>query len=103
TFCLRGRCCVLTVSGGSMTGMKEIDVAEVTSVLLTDGWHEGDAETFTLGEYEFVFRPPEGREPVTWHESGASGICATGFQFREYQPEDGSVSSLIQSPASWIC
>lgn len=83
--------------------MDPIDVAKVTSVLLADGWHEVEAETFTLGDYEFVFQPggrEQLREPVKWHESGASGICATGFHFREFQPEDGSV---YQREASWIC
>jgi hypothetical protein len=87
-----------------MTSMgMEIDVAKVTSVLLADGWHEVDDGTFTLQEYEFLFWPrgrEQGEEPQTVHGSGENGICATGFQFREYQPEDGSV---LGRSASWIC
>lgn len=54
-----------------------IDVDNVVSVLLADGWHEVEEESFTMDSYEFHWRGD------CMHGGGGSGICATGFSFVE--------------------
>jgi hypothetical protein len=76
-----------------------IEVDDVTSVLLADGWHNvdwrdsnnhGDPDgrrisTFSLDAYEFVhrYRNWDQLKTVDYHLGGQSGICATGFTFQE--------------------
>lgn len=54
-----------------------IEVDEVAGVLLADGWHVVDDDSFDLDSYEFL----HGEVPL--HLGGQSGICATGFAFKE--------------------
>jgi hypothetical protein len=63
-----------------------IDVDRVCFVLLSDGWHRADPESFTLDAYEFVEYPSEDSlagDARLAHGGGESGVCATGFQFRD--------------------
>jgi hypothetical protein len=54
-----------------------IEIGDVTSVLLADGWHGVRDQTFGLDSYEFA----HGEDLI--HGSGESGICAIGFCFEE--------------------
>ena len=58
----------------------EINVRHVTQVLLSDGWHEVDSGSFTIGSYEFLDRAAG--EARTLHAVGDNGICAAGFRFK---------------------
>jgi len=57
-----------------------IDPDKVEAVLLADGWHE--ITYFSLDSYEFV-EPGESGGSFVLHGGGQSGVCATGFVFRE--------------------
>ena len=57
-----------------------INVHHVTQVLLSDGWHEVDDGTFTIDSYEFL--DGGGDDAQALHLGGNSGICATGFRFK---------------------
>ena len=62
-----------------------IEVDDVISVLLADGWHSVYGRSFNLDAYEFIWRKgtnSRGDVPVL-HGGGASGICSTGFLFEE--------------------
>lgn len=52
-----------------------IDVDKVVAVLLADGWHDVDNNSFALDAYEYHWQ----ERPM--HMGGHSGICATGFSF----------------------
>ncbi len=54
-----------------------IDVDEVTEVLLADGWHTVSDKSFELDAYEYTW------SGEVAHGGGSSGVCATGFAFRE--------------------
>ena len=58
-----------------------IDVDNVARVLLADGWHtvhqKGKVSTFTLDSYEYIW------EGETMHGGGRSGVCSTGFTFKD--------------------
>jgi hypothetical protein len=64
-----------------------IEVDHVEEVLLADGWHpvtknSDGVSTFSLDSYEFVWEA--GGDPnYLLHGGGRSGVCATGFSFRE--------------------
>lgn len=54
-----------------------IQVDNVTAVLLADGWHDVADDTFDLDSYEYL------HGDHLLHGGGNSGVCATGFTFRE--------------------
>ncbi len=58
-----------------------IDPATVTHVLLADGWHRIEDESFCLDAYEYVEGDLDSL--VLIHGGGASGVCTTGFRFLE--------------------
>ncbi|HVC04931.1 MAG TPA: hypothetical protein VND88_09670 [Candidatus Acidoferrales bacterium] len=77
-----------------------LDVDLVTHVLLADGWHTVLERSFTLDSYEFFWSGTPGktvadaqrdddargrgyRDPMVLHSGGNSGVCATGFSFKE--------------------
>jgi hypothetical protein len=68
-----------------------IDVEKVERVMLVGGqWCEVKRGTFTLDSYEYVeySGPPVGKrhwndDHLLMHGGGNSGVCATGFQFKE--------------------
>lgn len=67
-----------------------IDVDNVASVLLEDGWHEVADGSFSLDAYEFIWwsRPRQNErggdnDPDVLHGGGQGGVCATGFDFTE--------------------
>ena len=55
----------------------------VSEVLLNDGWHTVDEQTFDIDEYEFIAQVsgPEGEEGQMLHTAGQAGVCAVGFTF----------------------
>lgn len=69
-----------------------IDVDKVKAVLLADGWHEVQNDSFALDSYEYLWSGRHGwtvadayehdREPMIMHGGGASDVCATGFTFQ---------------------
>lgn len=74
-----------------------IDVEKVTHVLLSDGWHLVEPKTFTLDAYEFLEYPddPDG-DGFLLLGGGQSGMCATGFAFREGEFRvSGPLTALI--------
>jgi hypothetical protein len=61
-----------------------IDIDDVRGVLLVDGWHEVEERTFRLDFYEYVEGKSDPELPVQLvHSGGQSGVCETGFSFRE--------------------
>jgi hypothetical protein len=69
-----------------------IDTDRVVAVLLPDGWHEIEDESFDLDAYEFVeffeeAQPgtsPQQRTANLVHGGGdATGVTETGYTFRE--------------------
>ena len=77
-----------------------IDVDLVTHVLIADGWHTVEERSFTMDSYEFMWSGAPGktvadlqrdddaggrtyRDPMVLHSGGNSGVCATGFSFKE--------------------
>lgn len=74
-----------------------IDVAEVSAVLLADGWHAVADKSFTVDAYEFVsWAGPEIDDPVLL-PAGSAGVSAVGFRFRTPDGDEiaGPVSSLL--------
>ena len=75
-----------------------IDTNAVTRVLLADGWHDVANESFDLDAYEFMWsgddlrlsEMPSDRRVQIVHRGGQSGVCDTGFSFRQ---ADGSTIS----------
>lgn len=70
-----------------------INVDLVQRVLLADGWHNVEEESFDLDAYEFC----DG-DDLTLHGGGASGICSTGFSFLTGSPLariSGPLDSII--------
>jgi hypothetical protein len=61
-----------------------IDVDHITAVLLSDGWHDVVAKSFTTDSYEYLWYPSAGSKHdfQLLHGGGASGVCATGFEFK---------------------
>lgn len=53
-----------------------IQTADITAVLLTDGWHPVTPGTFDLDSYEYL------EDDQLLHGGGHSGVCATGFTFQ---------------------
>jgi len=69
-----------------------IDANAVTAVLLADGWHVTDTNSFDLDSFEFI----DGNDQDTLHAGGDSGVCATGFAFSEDgQRVAGPLTSVI--------
>jgi hypothetical protein len=61
-----------------------IDVDRVNSVLLADGWHEVAETSFDLDSYEYLsYEGGPHEDPMVLHGGGHSGVCATGFAFKE--------------------
>ncbi len=56
-----------------------IDVEHIDEVLLPDGWHTVGRGSFALDAYEFI------EDGVLSHGGGNSGVCATGFVFKEVE------------------
>ncbi len=63
-----------------------IDVDDVTSVLLADGWHKVPNKSFNLDSFEFLWAGD------LIYGGGGSGVCATGFSF---ESEDGTISGPL--------
>lgn len=55
----------------------KIDVDDVTSVLLADGWHTVTDQSFTLDSYEFVWQGA-----LQLGGGQCEGVPSTGFEFR---------------------
>lgn len=64
-----------------------INVDNVVSVLLADGWHAVANASFNLDSYEYIWWSPHANhtrdDPDVLHGGGQSGVCATGFSFEE--------------------
>jgi hypothetical protein len=58
-----------------------IEPTDVRAVLLADGWHEVEPESFYLDSYEYVYEDDHGELDIA-HGGGQSGVCATGFAFK---------------------
>jgi hypothetical protein len=65
----------------------EIDINQVTQVLLADGWHKVDfsnnASSFSSDAYEFIQKHAEGRADEVLHGGGQAGFCSTGATWQE--------------------
>ncbi len=72
-----------------------IDVEFVSEVLLADGWHRVEENSFTLDSYEYIW---EGQPEKRLHGGGNSGVCATGFEFLE--SVDGGLDDRTLTKAS---
>jgi hypothetical protein len=60
-----------------------IEIKNVTRVLLADGWHDVEKDSFTVDSYEYIqSHPNPDRNPLVLHGGGNSGVCAAGFAFR---------------------
>lgn len=68
-----------------------IDVDKVTEVLLADGWHTVADGSFDLDSYEFH------HGDHVLHGGGRSGVCATGFTFRDANGESlfGPLTAIL--------
>jgi hypothetical protein len=74
-------------------------VAEtVVAVLLADGWHRVDPNSFGLDSYEFV----ESEDGYVLHGGGDSGVCATGFSFMSDDLDQQGEQVFIQGPLTAI-
>lgn len=63
-----------------------IEVNEVVSVLLADGWHEVHDSSFYLDSYEYIESHPDddpARKMVYLNGGQEPLVPATGFTFRE--------------------
>ena len=62
-----------------------IDIDTVTEVLLEDGWHQVEDESFDLDAYEYLERWENHGQKKSYplHSGGNSGVCSTGFIFEE--------------------
>jgi len=69
-----------------------IQTNDVVGVLLADGWHEVKRGSFDLDAYEFE------KDQVEVHGGGKSGVCATGFTFRDL--DDGCFMGPLTSVLS---
>lgn len=79
-----------------MTMSLAIDVAEVSAVLLADGWHAVAETSFAVDSYEFVaWDGPGIDDPVLLHAGGSAGVCAAGFRFRT--PDGDEISGPMTS------
>lgn len=59
-----------------------IDVAQVRSVLLVDGWHAVADGSFAVDAYEYVAWDTPGVEnPVSLAAGADAGVSAAGFAF----------------------
>jgi hypothetical protein len=62
----------------------EIEPEFVDAVLLSDGWHRVEGESFTLDAYEYVqHNYDDADKDFVLHGGGRSGVCATGYRFSE--------------------
>ena len=57
-----------------------ITAQAVSEVLLSDGWHAVDDQSFDIDEYEFIKQVESGNGEII-HGAGQYGICAAGFTF----------------------
>ena len=65
--------------------MDSVDVDKVTDVLLADGWHKVENESFMIGGYGFSWRGPGGDGPLRSVRSGdVEALCPVGFEFEEF-------------------
>jgi hypothetical protein len=74
-----------------------IEFDYVKSVLLADGWHDVDENSFYLDAYEFVWGvDPEGK-PNVIHPAGSDGLSTKGFAFIDDEGTRifGPISSII--------
>ena len=62
-----------------------IDIARVTDVLLEDGWHEVEDQSFDLDAYEYVqeWENYGEKKSLVIHPGGHAGVCRAGFLFKE--------------------
>lgn len=73
-----------------------IQIGDVVSVLLADGWHEVENTSFTIDSYEYL--EDSSADSFVLHGGGQSGICATGFRFLE----DTERGTYLAGPLSAI-
>jgi hypothetical protein len=76
-----------------------IDVDSISVVLLADGWHDVKDKSFTLDSYEYLWYPSaeahERGEFEIMHGGGQSGVCATGFSFKEQGIISGPLTAIL--------
>ena len=62
-----------------------INTNEVTNVLLDDGWHDVDEQTFHLGPYGYSveYEVDDVKESQVLRTGGDSNMPSTGFEFEE--------------------
>ena len=62
-----------------------INIDGVTDVLLEDGWHEVEEQSFNLDSYEYVqeWENYGEKKSHVLHSGGNGGVCSTGFVFKE--------------------
>ena len=60
-----------------------IEVREVESVLLGDGWHEIEPVSFDVGWYEFIDSPAAPHDEIVMGQGDAEHVSNLGFSFRE--------------------
>lgn len=59
-----------------------IDPEQVVRVLTGGCWFNVEPGSFDLDSYEFIRQPEYGNDDVL-HGGGKSGVCATGFVFKD--------------------
>ena len=62
-----------------------INIENVTDVLLDDGWHEVEDQSFNLDAYEYQeeWVNYDEKKSQVLHKGGNAGVCSTGFVFEE--------------------
>ena len=73
-----------------------IEVDYVRAVLLADGWHEVEEQSFYLDRFEFVWGVDAEGKANVMHAAGSDGISVMGFSLVD---EDGT---RIAGPLSSI-
>jgi hypothetical protein len=88
-----------------------IDVDRVKAVLLADGWHAVEHQSFTLDSYEYIWYSSAAEKAKgdfqTMHGGGRDGLCATGFSFATppragHQGDEADVGDYIVGPLTAI-
>jgi hypothetical protein len=65
--------------------MDSVDVDKVTDVLLADGWHKVENESFMIGGYGFLWHGPGGDGPPrSLRSADVEAMCPIGFEFEEF-------------------
>ncbi len=74
-----------------------IELDYVKGVLLADGWHEVEEQSFYLDTFEFVWGVDAQGKPNVVHAAGAGGVSAGGFSFIDERGDRlfGPITSII--------